>query len=119
MMPNSLALSISLALVSVGAPLLAKRVAPKPVSPVVVDSMRVSAPHSQMGFVVAVDVGTDQEIWRQRVYRVKYAPSLERDVQDVFITSLTIPGGSLLILNERGERYTLDLATRKVAKIAR
>ena len=56
------------------------------------------------------------ELWRQRIYRIRVDPSLERDVQDVFITSLTVRGGSLVIANEHGDRYALDLSTRKVTR---
>jgi|GEM_PF-6892292 len=35
---------------------------------------------------------------------------------DIFVTSLAIRGGSLVITNERGERYLLDLLTRKVIR---
>ena len=36
--------------------------------------------------------------------------------QDVFITSLAIECGVIIITNERGEKYTLDLATRQVTR---
>jgi len=68
-----------------------------------------------MGFVVASDASSHRELWRQQIYTVRLKPTLERDVQDVFITSLTLRGGSLIITNERGERFALDLSTRRVA----
>ncbi len=98
------------------APAPAKRLAPKPVTPVVAGAVEYSAPHEQMGFVVATDTGTHKELWRERIYTVHIDPKLERDVQDVFITSLVIEGGVLVVTNERGESYALDLATRKVTK---
>lgn len=94
----------------------AKRAAPKPVAPLVVNSVEYSAPHDLMGFVVATDAKTRKELWRERIYTVRINPDLERDVQDVFITSLTSEDGALVITNERQERFTLDLATRKVTK---
>ena len=99
-----------------GAPALAKRAAPKPVATVVLNAVEYSAPLDQMGFVVATDVATRKELWRVRVYEVRVDPALERDVQDVFITSLTVEKGMLVVANERGDRYTLDPATRKVSK---
>jgi hypothetical protein len=69
-----------------------------------------------MGFVIATDTTSHKELWRERIYTVKIDPALERDVQDVFITSLVEEKGSLIVTNERGESYALDLATRKVTK---
>ena len=69
-----------------------------------------------MGFVVATDIAGHKELWRERIYTVRINPLMERDVQDVFITSLVIKRGALIIANERGDRYTLDLATRHVTK---
>ncbi|MEY2575598.1 MAG: hypothetical protein QOF80_1085 [Verrucomicrobiota bacterium] len=69
-----------------------------------------------MGFVIATDVSTWKELWRQRIYHVHMKPLLEKDVQWVFITSLTLRDGKLLITNERDEHFTLDLTTRKVTK---
>jgi hypothetical protein len=95
-------------------PALAKRGAPKPVSPVVVGSVEYSAPAECMGFVIATDTRTGKELWRRRIYSVLVNPLLERDVQDVFITSLEIDHGLLIVANERGQRFAVDLATRKV-----
>ena len=100
----------------VAGPANAKRSVPRAVEPVTVQGVTYSAPASAMGFVIAVDASSHRELWRQRIYRVRFDPSLERDVQDVFITSLTLRGGSLVIANEHGERYALDLSTRKVTR---
>ncbi len=69
-----------------------------------------------MGFVIATDTQTHKELWRERIYRLSINPLLERDVQDVFIASLAIERGVLIITTERGVGYTLNLATRKVTK---
>ena len=100
----------------VAGPANAKRSVPSAVEPVTVQGVTYSAPATAMGFVVAFDASSHRELWRQRIYRIRVNPSLERDVQDVFITSLTLRGGSLVIANERGERYALDLSTRKVTR---
>ena len=97
-------------------PANAKRTVPRTVEPVTVQGVTYSAPATAMGFVVAFDASSRRELWRQRIYRIRVDPSLERDVQDVFITSLTLRGGSLVIANEHGKRYALDLSTRKVTR---
>jgi len=100
----------------VTSPANAKRSVPRAVEPVTVHGVTYSAPATAMGFVVACDASSGRELWRQRIYRVHIDPTLERDVQDVFITSLTLRGGSLVIANEHGERYALDLSTRKITR---
>lgn len=95
---------------------IAKRSSPKPVPSVIAMAVDYSAPHTLMGFVVATDIRSRKELWRKRIYRVHIDPQLERDVQAVFITSLVIEGEALVITNERGEIYILDLATRKIIK---
>ena len=97
-------------------PIAAKRSAPAPVAPVVTNGIRYSAPSDAMAFVVAADAGTSKELWRARIYEVRVDPNLERDVQEVFIVSLAVKDGFLLIANERGEKYALDLQTRKVTR---
>jgi outer membrane protein assembly factor BamB len=97
-------------------PANAKRAVPRAVEPVTMHGVTYSAPAAVMGFVVASDASSGRELWRQRIYGIPVDPSLERDVQDVFITSLTLRGGSLVVANEHGERYALDLSTRKVTR---
>lgn len=94
----------------------AKRAAPPAVEPVVVGSVRYSAPADpeSMGFVIATDAKSGRELWRTRIYHVAINPMLERDVQWVFITALTLRENTLLITNEQGKRFILDLATREV-----
>jgi len=98
------------------APGLAKRGAPANVASVVIKGVEYSAPHDAMAFVVANALGSGKELWRVRIYEVRVNPELERDVQDVFITSLAEKDGALLITNEHDEKFTLDLQTRKVTR---
>jgi hypothetical protein len=98
------------------APAMAKRIAPKEVKPVVVKEVEYTAPTDAMGFVVATDMKTKKELWRARVYEVTYIEDLETDVQDVFITRLVVEGNTLVVTNEKGVQYVLDLATQKVRK---
>jgi hypothetical protein len=94
----------------------AKRAAPAAVDPVTIRSITCSAPPDAMGFVVARNISSGQELWRQRIYSIRINPARERDVQDVFITSLRAHGGALLITNERGEGFILDPETRHVIR---
>lgn len=95
-------------------PALAKRAAPPAVEPVAAEGIqyRVSADHP--GCVEAIDVKTKQPLWFRQVYTIRYDANLERDVQDVHVSSLKLEGGTLLITSERGGEYQLDLKTLDV-----
>ena len=47
-----------------------------------------------MGCVEAWDKKSNEMIWRRQIYVVKYTVGLERDVQDVFITTLKLKGNT-------------------------
>lgn len=106
-------------------PAQAKRAAPKEVAPVVHDGVRYTAPHwldgkkQAGGYVQAHDTKSGKLLWEVRVYETKLDTRKERDVQDVFITSLAIDSKSkgLVVANERGKRFVVDLATRKVKQL--
>lgn len=105
-------------------PAWAKRAAPAEVAPVVHDGVRYEAPHwanaspcrQNGGCVVATDATTGEARWHTVVYSVVPTPGLETDVQDVFITALTVSDGKLQVEDERGRRFTIDLATRSVTE---
>jgi hypothetical protein len=99
----------------------AKRAAPKNVTPVISEGVMYSAPHrgrtkgeQNGGFIQAVDLDTGKFLWELQVYQIKYDPKLERDVQEIYITSLELVKGNLEILNEAGDKFVVDLAKRKV-----
>ncbi len=65
------------------------------------------------GFLAAYD-SSNRELWRLKVYDNPRRPELEGDVQDVWFRSLRVESSKLLIENERGERFEIDPATRRV-----
>lgn len=101
------------------APALAKRAAPAAVKPVVHGGLEFRAPSEKMGVVEAWDGAAGRMLWEKQVYAVKLDPNLEADVQHVFITKLEVADGALLVTNERGEVYSMDLKTRNVSKAAK
>ena len=105
---------ISLMFVSTAA--YAKRMAPKKVAPVKSGHIEYRAPLSAkaIGTVEAWDTKKNKLLWTKKIYTIKYNENLERDVQWVFIKSLRIVGNKLIITNERGGRYKMDLKTLKV-----
>ena len=101
-----------------------KRVAAPVVAPLTLHGVRYEAPADARdgddgqagGYVIARDARSGRELWRLRIYATVYDPHLEQDVQDVYIRTLRAgrAGRTLEIVDERGRRYTLDLATRTV-----
>src|SRR3977135_1087340 len=89
-------------------PISAKRSPPKLVESVTVAGVTFSVPSWPIGIVIATDASSKRELWRQRIYSIRYDRTLEQDVQDVFITSLKRRGNVLLITNERGEHFAFD-----------
>lgn len=105
-----------------------KRAAVEPAQPVVIGAVRYEALAmgkerdlgQNGGFIAAIDVATGKELWVLRVYEIQYDPSMEQDKQDVFIVGLSVApdGHSLLVQSERGDRYLVDTATRKVTPVS-
>lgn len=105
-------------------PPLAKRLPPAEVPSLHVGDLRIDVVHwareegfSQNGGVLrAVDTTTGATAWTLKVYDISYDAALESDVQDIFITSLKKPWlrNQLLVADERGRHWRIDLATRAV-----
>ncbi len=93
-----------------------KRKAPEEPKPLVVGDTEYSAPVEQMGCIVAMNKTTKKELWRKQIYTVEYKSDLEKDVQDVFITSITGNNSLINVKNEKGEVYELDPITQTVVK---
>ena len=95
-----------------------KRVGPPVVPPVEVGALRFEAIHwgkerglsQNGGYIAAFDKATGKELWTLKVYDIQYDQTLESDVQDIFIKSMskTLFGGKLKIKDERGRRYVVD-----------
>jgi len=103
----------------------AKRAEPKEVEPVIYRGIKYIAPHfrnmdkqvQRGGYVEAWDIKNNNMLWELQVYETKYNPKLEQDAQDIFITSLEISHGKLVVTNERNDIYAINLDTRKIEQI--
>jgi len=73
------------------------------------------------GYIQALDEASGQALWVVRVYDSTRDPDIEQDKQDVYITRLTLDRArtGLLIDNEHGERFRLDLSSRQVTALPR
>jgi len=95
----------------------AKRAAPKPVTPIFLDSIKFVAPDSVMGYVEARNKKTNAQIWARQVYKISYDKNLEEDVQDVFIDSMIVKCNYLFVHNEHNQIYKIDLTALKITKL--
>lgn len=96
---------------------MAKRVAPKPVVPLVMNGVRYEAPFTgQAGIIEAYDVTTGKLLWTLPVYKIDFDNDMEKDVQEVYITAIAqnADKNSLLVTDERRRVWVVDLATRAV-----
>lgn len=96
----------------------ARRIAPVKVDPVIYEGIRYVAPNDdcRRGYIEAWNVGTNKKLWELTIFTNAIDPKLEEDVQWVFIKTLNIRDGRLLVVTERGETYKVDLKTKEIVQ---
>src|SRR5215469_16214555 len=94
----------------------AKRKAPAPVPPVIWNGVKYVAPlHvGQIGLVQAFDLASGNRLWETKVYHVWIIPFAEEDGQWIFVSGMQVQDGKLVVTNEAGKTYRLDLQTGRV-----
>jgi hypothetical protein len=97
---------------------LAKRVAPARVEPVIHQAVRYIAPNDDgcRAYIEAWDVQTNKKLWDLTIFTNRIDPTLEEDVQWVFIKALNIRDGALIVTSERDKIYRVDLKTKTVTE---
>jgi len=97
---------------------LAKRVAPAKVEPVTYQGVRYTAPNDdgRRAYIEARDVETGKKLWDLTIFTNRIDPTLEEDVQWVFIKALNIRDGTLIVTSERDQIYQVDLKTKAVTQ---
>ncbi|MFN7971112.1 MAG: hypothetical protein U0166_01980 [Acidobacteriota bacterium] len=106
---------------------LAKRAAPPAVKPLLLNGTSYVAHHETVpasgtptAFVARVearDPSTGALRWDVTVYTITYKQGLETDVQDVWIASLAAQGSDVLVTDEKGLRYLVEVATHTARKL--
>jgi hypothetical protein len=96
---------------------LAKRLSPKPVTPVTSGGIRYSAEgDGRDQYVVAADASTGSVLWRVKVFHTHIKIWWEEDIQWVYITDLKISHNSLFVRDEKSRCYSVDLTRKHVRK---
>src|SRR5438309_11304231 len=100
---------------------LAKRSAPPRVEPAIHDSIRYVAPNDdgRRAYIEAWDIQTNKKLWDLTIFMNRIDPTLEEDVQRVFIKALNIRDGALVVTSERDKIYRVDLKTKTVRQSGR
>ena len=105
------------ALAFLAASAVAKRMQPKPVSPVISGGVRYSAEgDGRDQYVVAADASSGNVLWKVKVFHNHTKFWVEEDVQWVYITNLKLMDNSLLVRDERSRCYSVDLTKKHVKK---
>src|SRR6266516_8138305 len=97
---------------------LAKRAAPAKVEPVVYQDVRYIAPNDdgRRAYIEAWDARTNKKLWDLTIFTNRIDPKVEEDVQHVFIKTLNVRDGTLIVTSERGETDRVDLKTKAVTQ---
>jgi hypothetical protein len=93
---------------------LAKRVAPEKVEPLTHQGVRYIAPNDdgRRAYIEAWDIQTNKKLWDLTIFTNRIDPTLEEDVQWVFIKAMNIRDGALMVTSERDKIYRVDLKTK-------
>jgi outer membrane protein assembly factor BamB len=87
------------------------------VKPIIKEGITYSAGgDGRTGYVIASEVRTGTELWRANVFHIHINPFVEEDNQWIYISGMKVAGTRLLIQNEAGRCYRLDLAKHSVKK---
>jgi len=100
---------------------LAKRVAPAKVEPLIHLGVRYIPPNDdgRRAYIEARDVQTNKKLWDLTIFTNRIDPTLEEDVQWVFIKALNVRDGALIVTSEGDKIYRVDLKTKTVTPSTR
>jgi hypothetical protein len=70
------------------------------------------------GLLTAYDAATGRALWTLAVYDNRRDPMLEGDAQDIFFAEMHFePDGTLLVVDERGDRFRVDVQARTSTRL--
>jgi len=84
------------------------------------DDDRLPGIDPDASYVVARDVASNAVLWTLQIYRTELIPGLETDVQAVYFKAMRLNADAtqLLIDDENGRHFVVDLASRSVRQSA-
>jgi len=96
----------------------AKRILPVKVEPVIYRGVRYVAPNDdgRRGYVEAWSIGTNKKLWELTIFTNRIDPNLEEDVQWVFVKTLIIHDGRLVVTSESGMTYQVNVNTKEITQ---
>jgi len=107
----------AISLMALTTTVMAKRLPPKPVHPIIADGIRYStAGDGRDQYVVVTDDASGKELWRIKVCHTQIKPWLEEDVQEIFITDLRLRENVLLVRDKRSRCYSVDIKAHGVRR---
>ena len=68
------------------------------------------------GLLRATRIGTGEVLWTSRVYDTEVDPSLERDVQQVYIEKMRLNGDTIVVTTEAGDTFHVDRGTGRSSR---
>ena len=85
------------------------KIAPPKIAPLIYKGIKFVVPNTvkEMGYVQAWDVETGKKVWEKKVFSVIKIPFFFEE--DVFIIALSIEDGKLVVANEHGREYKIDI----------
>ena len=97
---------------------LAKRVGPAKVEPVIHQGVRYIAPKDdgRRAYIEARDVQSNKKLWDLTIFTNRIDPTLDEDVQWVFIKEFNLRDGALIVTSERDKIYRVDLKAKAVTE---
>jgi len=71
---------------------------------------------SYKAYIEARDVESNEVMWKRKVYSIFLSPLKEHDIQFVMIKKVSYENGSLVVVNEKDEKYLVNLETLEIRK---
>ncbi len=104
-----------------------ERLEPPEVEPVLIGNVRYEALMwgktrdlgQNGGYIEAFDSTTDASLWVLKIYDITYDEEMESDKQDIFIEEMqALDSGQLMIRDERGRQYRVDVRDLSVEPLS-
>ncbi len=106
-----------------GAPMVhAKRAAPANIAPIIHKGIKYVSDHEKTPgkFIILVKAERLSDgvvLWKSELYSISYDPSLERDAQEVYLSSMILKGNRIKTIDEKGNRHIVDIRDGSVLPI--